>query len=169
MDVFDFCNATLQQKLKVNREAADKEFAEKMKSKREEYEDKMDVENTTGTELSKPPSQPEMEIDEEEELKKAMALSMGTISSESSEPIFGNGLPDNFTGKYELYALVTHKGRSADSGHYIGWVRQDSGSDYWWKYDDDKVTEVKTENILLLSGGGDRDMAYLIFYRFLNC
>ena len=26
------------------------------------------------------------------------------------------------TGNYELIAVVTHKGRSADGGHYMGWV-----------------------------------------------
>jgi uncharacterized UBP type Zn finger protein len=28
------------------------------------------------------------------------------------------------TGNYELVAVVTHKGRSADGGHYVGWVHQ---------------------------------------------
>jgi hypothetical protein len=28
------------------------------------------------------------------------------------------------TGKYELAAVLTHKGRSADSGHYVAWVKQ---------------------------------------------
>ena len=28
------------------------------------------------------------------------------------------------TGRYELAAVLTHKGRSADSGHYVSWVKQ---------------------------------------------
>ena len=68
---------------------------------------------------------------------------------------FGEGVPDDFTGCYELMGVVTHKGRSADSGHYIGWVRQSPGSDFWWKYDDDIVSEVGTAEILNLKGGGD--------------
>lgn len=38
-------------------------------------------------------------------------------------------------------AMVTHKGSSADSGHYIGWARKDVGhysrgdEDEWYKYD----------------------------------
>ncbi len=85
----------------------------------------------------------------------------------SNGPVdLGNGLPMGFTGQYELHAVVTHKGRSADSGHYIGWVRQAPGSAFWWCYNDDVVTEVRTEDILKLGGGGDRDMAYLNFYRF---
>ncbi len=27
-------------------------------------------------------------------------------------------------GKYELIGVLTHKGRSADSGHYVSWVKQ---------------------------------------------
>jgi ubiquitin carboxyl-terminal hydrolase 14 len=30
------------------------------------------------------------------------------------------------TGMYELCAVLTHIGRSADSGHYIAWVRRKS-------------------------------------------
>jgi len=33
------------------------------------------------------------------------------------------------------------------------------------KYDDDFVTEVNTEEILNLRGGGDWHMAYLLLYR----
>lgn len=32
------------------------------------------------------------------------------------------------TGIYDLVAVLTHKGRSADSGHYVGWVKQENGS-----------------------------------------
>lgn len=31
------------------------------------------------------------------------------------------------TGLYDLVAVLTHKGRSADSGHYVAWVKQESG------------------------------------------
>lgn len=31
------------------------------------------------------------------------------------------------TGVYDLVAVLTHKGRSADSGHYVAWVKQESG------------------------------------------
>ena len=47
-----------------------------------------------------------------------------------------------------------------------GWVRQHPGSNYWWKYDDDVVTEVDHEEIMRLKGGGDKDMTYLVFYRY---
>ncbi len=49
---------------------------------------------------------------------------------------------------------MTHIGRAADSGHYIGWVRKELTDD-WWKFDDDTVTMVKSEEIAKLEGGGD--------------
>ena len=33
--------------------------------------------------------------------------------------------------------MLTHKGRSADSGHYVSWVKQDDGS--WIQFDDDQL------------------------------
>ena len=65
-----------------------------------------------------------------------------------------------------MHSIVTHKGQSADSGHYIGWVRQAENPNFWWKYDDDEVTEVDTEEIMRLKGGGDKDMTYMVFYRY---
>jgi ubiquitin carboxyl-terminal hydrolase 14 len=99
----------------------------------------------------------------------AMLSGAETATLNTTVPLsehFGEGLPESFTGSYELMGVVTHKGRSADSGHYIGWVRQSPGSEYWWKYDDDTVTEVNTTEILNLKGGGDWHTAYLNFYRF---
>jgi hypothetical protein len=41
--------------------------------------------------------------------------------------------------------VVTHVGRFADSGHYIGWARQ--SGDNWLKFDDAVVTPVTTDDI----------------------
>ena len=70
------------------------------------------------------------------------------------------------TGNYELIAVVTHKGRSADGGHYVGWVHQ--SGDTWLCFDDDIVSTVKTDDILQLKGGGDWHTAYLTIYRKLE-
>lgn len=48
--------------------------------------------------------------------------------------------------------MLTHRGRSSSSGHYVGWVRQ--SDEKWVKCDDDDVSPVSTEDILKLSGGG---------------
>ena len=86
-------------------------------------------------------------------------------TTEKKREYFNKGVPDDFSGIYELFGVVTHKGRDADSGHYIGWVRQAEGSDTWWRFDDDVVTEVLTAEIMALRGGGDWHTAYLNFYR----
>jgi len=85
----------------------------------------------------------------------------------------------SLTGLYELVALVTHKGASADSGHYIGWVRKDAVSrtvsdnvddqeadrEVWYKFDDDKVSTVDKDKISQLDGGGEDSTAYILLYR----
>ncbi|KAG2449717.1 hypothetical protein HYH02_005244 [Chlamydomonas schloesseri] len=68
------------------------------------------------------------------------------------------------TGKYELVGVVTHKGRTADSGHYVAWVKQPSDGT-WVCFDDEKLTVRSEEEVLQLSGGGDWHMAYLLLYR----
>jgi Ubiquitin carboxyl-terminal hydrolase len=67
------------------------------------------------------------------------------------------------TGRYELIAVLTHKGRTLDSGHYIGWVKQ-SAPDSWVQFDDDKLIMRKDEDITALSGGGDWHTAYLLLF-----
>lgn len=67
------------------------------------------------------------------------------------------------TGIYDLTAVLTHMGRSADSGHYVAWVKQESGQ--WIEFDDDKIIYRKEEDISRLSGGGDWHMAYILLYK----
>ncbi|CAE6470427.1 unnamed protein product [Rhizoctonia solani] len=77
---------------------------------------------------------------------------------------------------FELAAIVTHKGASADGGHYIGWVRKsalgtldesapEGDKEEWYKFDDDKVSVVTREKISSLDGGGEDSTAYLLLYR----
>ncbi len=176
----------------------------------------------------------------------------GAAASEAGAFVALPSLPDGFQGLYELFAVVTHKGRSADSGHYMGWVRRDGGAltlscpsshpglagmgcswclylcewlcvcvcgggglstssalpppfcvgfgepadsaflsttawsrlhscphccycpclilaaivaDKWDCYDDNVVSECHTSDVLQLKGGGDYDMASMLFYR----
>jgi uncharacterized UBP type Zn finger protein len=42
----------------------------------------------------------------------------------------------NETGQYELQAVVTHRGRVADSGHYVAWVKSAQG---WLRCDDEPL------------------------------
>ncbi|XP_024026765.1 ubiquitin carboxyl-terminal hydrolase 6 [Morus notabilis] len=97
--------------------------------------------------------------------------------SEAEGSSNGNGEPSNsksdqgaesqketqVTGVYDLVAVLTHKGRSADSGHYVAWVKQESGK--WIEYDDDNPIPRREEDITKLSGGGDWHMAYICMYK----
>lgn len=67
------------------------------------------------------------------------------------------------TGRYDLAAVLTHKGRSADSGHYVAWVKQPDGK--WVQFDDENLIVRKVDEVLALSGGGDWHMAYLLLYK----
>ncbi|WAR24348.1 UBP14-like protein [Mya arenaria] len=54
-----------------------------------------------------------------------------------------NKKPDvgsNNSGYYELQAVLTHKGRSSSSGHYVAWVKRKG--DEWLMFDDDNVTAI---------------------------
>ena len=60
------------------------------------------------------------------------------IAYEKYEPTdLGDDVGSNNSGWYNLKGVLTHKGRSIDSGHYIGWTKN---GDKWVKFDDDKVT-----------------------------
>ena len=49
-------------------------------------------------------------------------------------------------------AILTHKGRSSNSGHYVAWVKQKG--DTWIECNDDDVRPIHEEDIMKLSGGG---------------
>ncbi|KAL7751496.1 deubiquitinating enzyme [Sorochytrium milnesiophthora] len=71
----------------------------------------------------------------------------------------------NPSGQYDLTAVLTHIGQSSDSGHYIGWVR-DTKTNEWYKYDDDKVSPVKEEDVLKYNGSSaDSHIAYMLLYQ----
>ena len=120
--------------------------------------------------------------EDDEDLKAALAMSMATEEESDSQNnvMIGLGLPEEFQGKYELFAIVTHKGRDADGGHYMGRVKAenqeqgqksnkiadtDDENEDWFVFDDDEVSPCKTEDVLKLKGGGDWHMSYLNFYR----
>lgn len=83
----------------------------------------------------------------------------------------------NQSGLYELRAVVTHQGASADSGHYTAYVKKAAPVDpatgkktgpedgRWWWFNDDKVSEVPAEKIEMLSGGGESHSALILLYR----
>lgn len=64
-------------------------------------------------------------------------------------------------GYYNLKTIITHQGRSPDSGHYIAFAKV---SDQWYKFDDEKVTEVDEEDIQSVNGSGDWHCSYILIY-----
>ncbi|KAI8529328.1 hypothetical protein RHMOL_Rhmol12G0216400 [Rhododendron molle] len=62
---------------------------------------------------------------------KAPREGSSNVSGESSNATSKEGVvPDkemHLTGIYNLVAVLTHKGRSANSGHYVAWVKRESG------------------------------------------
>jgi len=67
------------------------------------------------------------------------------------------------TGFYDLIAVLTHKGRSSDSGHYESWVWNGDGS--WTEFDDHAPSPKTASEILALKGGGDHHMGYILVYK----
>jgi len=165
LDVYDFCTEDVQKELKKSRDKALQEEEDRIsrKLKGEDAEDKMNTEKSGDDE-------------EDSALQAALAMSMQS-EDEAPKPV-GPGLPPNFQGQYELFAVVTHKGRDADGGHYMAWVKASRNSgkvekivdseednEDWFVFDDDEVSPCKTEDVLKLKGGGDWHMSYLNFYR----
>ncbi|XP_038211277.1 ubiquitin carboxyl-terminal hydrolase 14 [Zerene cesonia] len=74
---------------------------------------------------------------------------------------FEDDIGSNNSGYYRLQAVLTHRGRSSSSGHYVAWVARGAT---WLRCDDDSVTPVTEEEVLKLSGGGDWHCAYLLLY-----
>lgn len=83
-----------------------------------------------------------------------------------AEPSLGAESGDNRTGRYELFAVITHQGRTAEGGHYVGWVKKDKKK--WLVFDDETVAEIDAERVKELYGGGDWHMAYMCLYRKMD-
>jgi len=111
------------------------------------------------------------ELEDEEVIReREKKVFEGTIDSEL---LADTGA--SITGLFELCAIVTHKGASADSGHYIGFVKKDAfhkpksyleeGDEEWYQFDDEKVSIVTQEKVSALDGGGESASAYILLYR----
>lgn len=176
LDVYDFCSERLQKELKKGRDLHADQILNEFKDGKSSNDMEVDESETEG-----------LSEEEKRALQEAKAMSLSSNEEIDSSSI-GAHLPKNFQGNYELFAVVTHKGRSADSGHYMGWAKVDKKEseekadttngppgkkkkvedDDWLCFDDDEVSPCKSEDILKLKGGGDWHMTYLTFYRAKN-
>ena len=149
LDTFELCAPELQEKLKPRRKDVEEYEDEKLglakdsKGKEKEGEEKVG-EETKGEEKGKKETGPE--------------------KGEAS----GSRNPDleNDTGRYELQAIITHEGYSAEGGHYVAWTKDPESKDNGWLlFDDDKVSRVKWETVKALAKStGDAHIPYLLIY-----
>ncbi|VDL95685.1 unnamed protein product, partial [Schistocephalus solidus] len=119
------------------------------------------------------PAREKVRIEEDEEALSAKAKRLPNSVNDDNVPNpidnpdlyepywFEDDPGSNNTGFYELQGVLTHQGRSSTSGHYVSWIKKKGK---WFKLDDDTVSEVGTEDIMKLSGGGDWHCAYLLLY-----
>merc|ERR1712018_837086 len=75
---------------------------------------------------------------------------------------FEDDIGSNNSGYYELQAVLTHKGRSSNFGHYVAWTRYKGES--WIECNDDTINPIHVEDVMKLSGGGDWHTAYILLY-----
>lgn len=68
-------------------------------------------------------------------------------------------------GFYSLKAVLTHQGRTANSGHYITHVKVNK---QWMRYNDLNVTEITPEDVTNLSGSGDWHCSFLLYYERID-
>lgn len=174
LDVYDLCTKELQDKLAP------------MRAKYKKADDLMATTKTKALESTESPG--DKKAEEETSTQSAATTSSGETnevvspseaSSERRSKFLSNDMSElkrytfeedpgsNNSGFYELKAVLTHKGRSSASGHYVAWIKKE---DQWFKCDDDLVEPVDSEEIMKLSGGGDWHCAYVLLYgpRFLN-
>jgi len=172
LDVYELCTNELQEKLAP------------MRSKYKQADDSLAAPGTKnisppigesadeGTETAQPgvvttSGEPNPPVGSQEEVSTRRTKFLANDIEELKRYTFADDPGSNNSGFYELKAVLTHKGRSSASGHYVAWIRRE---EQWFKCDDDIVEPVDSEEILKLSGGGDWHCAYVLLYgpRFLD-
>jgi len=124
--------------------------------------------------------------DEKEKMKEITERSSSSAAAATAEedvdmkPASAVGVEMVDTGTYELVGIISHKGRTADGGHYVGWTLLEKGfhnkgtkekkDDQWVCYDDEAVTQwnwadITGTHIDLMGGRADTQIAYINIYK----
>jgi len=161
LDLFDCASDDLKKKLSIGR--VKKQEQEDAKLERERAE-KLGITAKGASSTGAEPTPAAAPDDGDVEMKPV---------GEDATPAFGEV---HDTGYYELFAVVSHKGRTADGGHYVGWVLNKKADgkelkdDRWTLFDDDDVSMHNWKDMVGLStdlqgGKADTQIAYINFYR----
>lgn len=150
LDVTDLCSEDLKKKVIPVREKI-QEFRKEEEDQRRSAK-KARLEPGTGSGRVDP-------ITDEQRAKYRAEID--SVTDESLKADYGC----NPSALYELTAIVTHQGASADSGHYQCFVRDMEEEGKWWKFNDDKISSVDDTKIDALAGGGESDAALILLYR----
>ena len=89
--------------------------------------------------------------EKEDKMDTAPVQSAEEIAALAADSV-GAECGDCRTGRYELFGVITHQGRTAEGGHYVAWVKKDPKT--WLVYDDETVAEISAERIKELCVGG---------------
>ncbi|EPS40531.1 hypothetical protein H072_5607 [Dactylellina haptotyla CBS 200.50] len=197
IDATDFCTDDLKEKIIPVREKL-RELHRNEEDRRKQHRkaktifieptaeenpdgDKMEIDGNKSAEASAP-----KRLDEEEDWDAALAP---LLDADISADVGANP-----SALYELQAIITHQGASADSGHYCSYVRkteddeddEDDGKgkrkapsgglsggggaegSKWWFFNDEKVSEVGWDRIETLAGGGEAHSALILLYKALD-
>lgn len=132
--------------------------------------------------------------DAELERERTQRLGTASASSSTAAPANGDGdvemkpaedesmiggVEEYDTGYYQLISIVSHKGRTADGGHYVGWVLHKKADgkelkdDQWVLFDDESVSFQNWKDMTGLStdlcgGKADTQIAYINVYKKLT-
>lgn len=127
LDIYEFCTDELKKSLDLGRDferrLREEEDEKRLTGKSADVDMKDEEAGSASTIVA---------AAHEEEKVSALAAKKKRKEEEvkvSDEMLYrphGQGLD---AGHYQLIAVVTHKGRSADGGHYVGWVHK-SGDDW---------------------------------------
>eukprot|EP00933_Yihiella_yeosuensis_P036697 TRINITY_DN3046_c0_g1_i1.p1 TRINITY_DN3046_c0_g1~~TRINITY_DN3046_c0_g1_i1.p1 ORF type:complete len:525 (-),score=163.93 TRINITY_DN3046_c0_g1_i1:239-1813(-) len=150
-----------------------------------QFGDKFDVFDCASDELKKKLSIGRVKKKEEEdrELEKFKAsLGKGKDADKEEEKkdedveMRPPGVEQLDTGYYQLVGIVSHKGRTADGGHYVGWTLHKKADgkelkdDKWLLFDDEDVEFVNWKDMVglatdLQGGKADTQIAYINIYK----
>eukprot|EP00802_Teleaulax_amphioxeia_P010545 Tamp_10573.p1 GENE.Tamp_10573~~Tamp_10573.p1 ORF type:complete len:521 (+),score=163.96 Tamp_10573:54-1616(+) len=154
LDTYDFCAPELQAKIKgyrdkkLEKQRAEEAEAKKAKLSHNETPAAAGAPAAAGGDAAGADAESKMQVEAEAGPAESMVV-------EEDESCYAT---------YQLTGVLTHKGNTADGGHYVAWIRKDDGT--WYLFDDHKVSETTPEKIKNLYGQSAMDhMAYMCLYK----